>query len=294
MEAPQAGQEANGQCNDQPLPPKGRAVSNNLPVGNGTCTPFGAFGRLRKVCPISGARPHSATGESLLRTTSGQHIREDAVSRTAAQRPFSAAPSSYSRISRYMPNMQLFRKVIKDELWYTTAITFTFVISAVLAYIGVNIGNNIPVVGWVGLTWAIMSVLAMHSFDRVIARREREALLQQAFMESSLQRRFGRSHQGISTARRGSHSTSDFEILDSPFLDSWRVDRSPNNSAHSESRGSKSPASSLSSFNNLSITVPVCIPSPIAVPESARAPYTPWTPLIQDDYSIRSVSLSAK
>ncbi|SJL06027.1 uncharacterized protein ARMOST_09363 [Armillaria ostoyae] len=58
----------------------------------------------------------------------------------------SPAPSSYSRLSRYMPRMELFREVMKDEarcfLCFTTVITSVCVVAAVLAVISCNFAHG--------------------------------------------------------------------------------------------------------------------------------------------------------
>ncbi|KDR85136.1 hypothetical protein GALMADRAFT_233779 [Galerina marginata CBS 339.88] len=89
----------------------------------------------------------------------------------------SLAPSSMSRFSRLIPRMELFQEVMKDELLYTTFITSTCVVVAVLAIIGVNFKNGLSVTGWIALNWGIISLLAIHSFGRVVHRHERDALL---------------------------------------------------------------------------------------------------------------------
>jgi len=90
----------------------------------------------------------------------------------------SLAPSSMSRFSRLVPRMELFQEVMRDELLYTTFITSTCVVVAVLAMIGVNFQNGLSVTGWIVLNWGIISLLAIHSFGRVVHRHERDALLQ--------------------------------------------------------------------------------------------------------------------
>jgi len=74
--------------------------------------------------------------------------------------------------------MELFHKVMKDELCYTTTITVTTVILAFLLVCGVNFKNSLDMTGWVAANWAIISVLVIHSFGRVIRRHETEALVQ--------------------------------------------------------------------------------------------------------------------
>ncbi|KAK7064394.1 hypothetical protein R3P38DRAFT_2824256 [Favolaschia claudopus] len=81
-------------------------------------------------------------------------------------------------LSRLIPRMELFHRVMKDELCYTTTITVTTFILAVLLVLGVNFQNNLDMTGWVSANWAIISVLVIHSFGRVIRRHEQEALFQ--------------------------------------------------------------------------------------------------------------------
>ncbi|KAF9475613.1 hypothetical protein BDN70DRAFT_883492 [Pholiota conissans] len=95
----------------------------------------------------------------------------------AQARPNSLASSSTSKLSRLVPRMELFQQVMKDELLYTTFITFNCVIVAVLVMVGVNVKNGLSVTGWIALNWCIISLLAIHSFGRVVRRHERDALL---------------------------------------------------------------------------------------------------------------------
>ncbi|KAJ7492822.1 hypothetical protein FB451DRAFT_1219666 [Mycena latifolia] len=84
-------------------------------------------------------------------------------------------PSSFSRL---IPRMELFHKVMKDELCYTTTITVTTVILALLLVFGVSFENSLDMTGWVAANWAIISILVIHSFGRVVRRHEKDALFQ--------------------------------------------------------------------------------------------------------------------
>ncbi|KII93201.1 hypothetical protein PLICRDRAFT_35385 [Plicaturopsis crispa FD-325 SS-3] len=86
------------------------------------------------------------------------------------------SPTSSTRLSRLMPRMVVFREVMRDELCYTTFITACFVVALVLAVIGISMLTGLS--SWIGVTWIIISVFAMHSFSRVIRRHEHDALLQ--------------------------------------------------------------------------------------------------------------------
>jgi len=81
-------------------------------------------------------------------------------------------------LSRLIPRMELFHKVMKDELCYTTTITVTTVILALFLVFGVNFENGLDMIGWVAANWAIISILVIHSFGRVIHRHEKDALFQ--------------------------------------------------------------------------------------------------------------------
>ncbi|KAK0465429.1 uncharacterized protein EV420DRAFT_1514318 [Desarmillaria tabescens] len=90
----------------------------------------------------------------------------------------SPVPSSYSRLSRYMPRMELFREVMKDELCYTTVITAVCVVAAVLAVISTNVVNDPTMIVCIPISWAVISLLTIHSFGRVVRRHEKDALIQ--------------------------------------------------------------------------------------------------------------------
>ncbi|KAJ6604449.1 hypothetical protein DFH09DRAFT_1122731 [Mycena vulgaris] len=89
--------------------------------------------------------------------------------------PYHTPPSSFSRL---IPRMELFHKVMKDELCYTTTITVTTVILALFLVFGVSFENGLDMTGWVAANWAIISVLVIHSFGRVVRRHEKDALFQ--------------------------------------------------------------------------------------------------------------------
>ncbi|KAJ7225722.1 hypothetical protein GGX14DRAFT_489964 [Mycena pura] len=81
-------------------------------------------------------------------------------------------------ILRFIPRMELFHEVMKDELCYTTTITVTTVILALLLVLGVNFENGLEMTDWVAANEAIISFLVIHSFGRVVRRHERDALFQ--------------------------------------------------------------------------------------------------------------------
>ncbi|KAF8605028.1 hypothetical protein BDV93DRAFT_71247 [Ceratobasidium sp. AG-I] len=79
----------------------------------------------------------------------------------------------------WMPKMMLLRAVMKDELLYTAMIALSCVVSAVgLVLGGGRSGTMLGASAWLEINWAVVSVLVMRSFYHVIARQERDAVLQ--------------------------------------------------------------------------------------------------------------------
>ncbi|KAF9240911.1 hypothetical protein BU15DRAFT_17163, partial [Melanogaster broomeanus] len=94
------------------------------------------------------------------------------------KRPTSPS-SSMSRLTRYMPNTALFREVMRDESFYTAAITAFTVVSAAMTLIGVRTKTAIDSDIWIAFDWGLISLLVIHSFGRVIRRHENESLVHQ-------------------------------------------------------------------------------------------------------------------
>ncbi|KAF7320250.1 hypothetical protein MKEN_00809600 [Mycena kentingensis (nom. inval.)] len=107
-------------------------------------------------------------------------IMEEPLVENETPRPRSR-PSS---ILRLIPRMELFHTAMKDELLYTTTIMVTTVVLAVLVVLGVNIENRLDLPSWLSVNEAIISVLIIHSFGRVVQRHEREALLHHSLQHS--------------------------------------------------------------------------------------------------------------
>ncbi|KAL4243540.1 hypothetical protein ABKN59_001109 [Abortiporus biennis] len=87
-------------------------------------------------------------------------------------------PSALSRVSRYVPRMQLFKQVFQHELMYTTLLTILFLVIAVIMLVGVSSRFILGPDGWIGVNWMIVSFFTMQSFSRVVRRHDREAILQ--------------------------------------------------------------------------------------------------------------------
>ncbi|TCD66368.1 hypothetical protein EIP91_001417 [Steccherinum ochraceum] len=86
--------------------------------------------------------------------------------------------SVVSRISKYMPRMALFKKLVQDELLHTALITVLLLATAVLMLVGTTCRVILEPPVWIAFNWAIAAILTMHSFERVIRRHEQEAILQ--------------------------------------------------------------------------------------------------------------------
>ncbi|KAG7099354.1 hypothetical protein E1B28_001210 [Marasmius oreades] len=220
------------------------------------------FSRLRKAFSgfVYKGRPTSATSERLLSNTYP----------TNGATRLSLMPSLSSRISRYVPRMQLLHNVMKDELCYTLAITLTYVVSTVLVVIGINFQSSLPIVGWIGLNWVIMSVLAMHSFGRVIRRRETETSIQRVLFEGGWHNNGSIGHLHIRRARESDTSCLEAHYRDNTERQSFG--RTSKDSSVMESN--MSPATPVDTFD---FPIPLNISSPIAVPPLARKPYTSFT-----------------
>ncbi|KAJ3990575.1 hypothetical protein F5890DRAFT_27562 [Lentinula detonsa] len=216
--------------------------------------------------PSSRLRPRralQAEDENSLRPLSGPAV--------------SLAPSTFSRISHYMP--RLFRTVMKDELCYTTMITVCCAILAVIAVVGVTSEGLLWFMDWACLYWAFTSILATHSLGRAVSRHERESMLQAAALHTrrwenerdrttSADRNFPSSNRIRRTANGASNADSE-----NPFDDARALTSSYNDSMTS------SPSDTPSSPQSLSLTSsPPLYPSPtLQFPTSGRT--TPLVPL---------------
>ncbi|CDO72353.1 hypothetical protein BN946_scf184977.g50 [Trametes cinnabarina] len=95
------------------------------------------------------------------------------------ERPSSPPPPSVmERIIRYVPRAEMFRKMLRNELFYTALLTAFLLVIGIVMWVGITrhilIGPN----GWIMLDWVMVSLCTMHSFSRVAHRHEREAWLQ--------------------------------------------------------------------------------------------------------------------
>ncbi|KAJ7900131.1 hypothetical protein B0H14DRAFT_1550618 [Mycena olivaceomarginata] len=139
-----------------------------------------------------------------------------------------------------MPRMELFHRVMKDELCYTTTITVTTVILALLLVFGVNFENGLDMIGWVSANWAIISVLVIHSFGRVIHRHEKDALFQHP---SAWWHERDINHRSPYSRRAFPGSQLRIRMPEDPFSDARAIRESMNswNSEFADSPSSPSP-----------------------------------------------------
>ncbi|KAJ8494904.1 hypothetical protein ONZ51_g2008 [Trametes cubensis] len=87
-------------------------------------------------------------------------------------------PSVMERIIRYVPRADLFRKMLKNELLYTTLLTAILLVIAIVMWVGITRHLLLGANTWIMIDWVIISLCTMHSFSRVAHRHEREAWLQ--------------------------------------------------------------------------------------------------------------------
>ncbi|KAG8763867.1 hypothetical protein FRC11_010492 [Ceratobasidium sp. 423] len=120
------------------------------------------------------SRTGLATGIESARTGSGARSRGKISRGTRSI----TEGQTFSGIMR-MPKMILLRAVMKDELLYTAMIALTCVISTIGLVLGAA-QNNLIFCGamWLEINWAVVSLLVMRSYAQVIARQERDAVLQ--------------------------------------------------------------------------------------------------------------------
>ncbi|KAG6832468.1 hypothetical protein H0H92_001514 [Tricholoma furcatifolium] len=152
------------------------------PFQNARSKLINVIGRSQNRFPSSTKYPHEKINQSKSLPSKASPV----------PRGISPAPTTGSRLGKFVPSIHLFQKVVKDELLYTTFITATCVVAAVFAAIGLNFKNGLTVTGWIALncevshpSFEVMSTnraentQAIHSFGRVVRRHERDALLRQ-------------------------------------------------------------------------------------------------------------------
>ncbi|KAF7306738.1 hypothetical protein MIND_00465500 [Mycena indigotica] len=219
---------------------------------------FWLFGRgsTRNFSALDVASP---TADAMSNKEQAANPRKSGFSRHDISDPIMEQPlvdsgrSTVSRgtsIFRFIPTMGLFHQVMKDELLYTTAITVTTFILALLVVLASKFPNCLDLSGWLSLNEVVISVLVIHSCGRVVRRNEKEALLQHP---SS----WWPDHRSP-YARRGPFVTSPLRpgVPEDPFSDASAI-RDSTSSWNSEfSRSPSSPTPAMSRDRRSSLPLP--------------------------------------
>ncbi|CUA77491.1 hypothetical protein RSOLAG22IIIB_02506 [Rhizoctonia solani] len=155
---------------DQPIPHPNRGTFRSLSEKQH----MGANANHTAELTLVDSRTGLATGVESARTGSGARSRgkPSQATRGIMER------QTFSGIMR-MPKMILLRAVMKDELLYTAMIALTCVLSTIGLVLGAA-QSNLLFGGamWLEINWAVVSLLVMRSYAQVIARQERDAVLQ--------------------------------------------------------------------------------------------------------------------
>ncbi|KAG9048305.1 hypothetical protein FS837_000304 [Tulasnella sp. UAMH 9824] len=132
------------------------------------------------------------------------------------------AASLESGWSKRLPNM--LRSVIRNELFYTTAVTFSCVVSAIIVSSAARSNLLFDPLVWLQINWAVTSWLVMRSYDQVIQRHEREKILQEPFINGNAavadvtRQGFWRDHQSVSSTLSSRSSWRNGHSLDEDRL----------------------------------------------------------------------------
>lgn len=92
-------------------------------------------------------------------------------------RPMSRSLGSLRSWIMHFSRLEL-RKMLRNELLYTTLLAVLFLTVALLMLIGAHKQILLGVEGWIILDWIFVTLFTMHSFERVVHRHELEAVLQ--------------------------------------------------------------------------------------------------------------------
>ncbi|KAG9128312.1 hypothetical protein FRC07_001247 [Ceratobasidium sp. 392] len=165
------------------VPPRKSSVHADEPIPHPDRGSFGSLSAKQRaeVEEVAAQMPELTLVDSRTGLASGvESARSTARSRGKSLK-LSSRSSDSQRLSGVirMPKMMLLRAVMKDELFYTAMITLSCIVSTIGLVLGA--ANSRALFGssiWLEINWAIVSVLVMRSFAQVIARQERDAVLQ--------------------------------------------------------------------------------------------------------------------
>ncbi|QRV90923.1 hypothetical protein RhiJN_18941 [Ceratobasidium sp. AG-Ba] len=166
-----------------PVAPRKSSIHGEEPIPHPDRSSFGNLNEKQRAEAVEVAQqmPELALVDSRTGLSTGvESARSNARSRGRSFKlsPRSSETQRFSRVMR-MPKMMLLRAVMKDELFYTAMITLSCVVSTIGLVLGA--GNRKVIFDcsiWLEINWAVVSVLVMRSFAQVIARQERDAVLQ--------------------------------------------------------------------------------------------------------------------
>ncbi|TDL28409.1 hypothetical protein BD410DRAFT_824164 [Rickenella mellea] len=161
-------------------------------------------------CSLSTPQPLRTPGRSVRfhGMDSASSSTEDGV--VDRGRSTSPAPSTSSRLNRLNFRMPQFREALKNELAHTALVTIVTVLVTILSLLG-TVDGSLTLVSslCIVINWAVLSILVIQNFGRVVARHERDAILQHPFASDPV--RFGQGKSRAFVHRgRGAWSPTGF------------------------------------------------------------------------------------
>lgn len=153
--------------------PRKSSIHSDEPIPHPDRAAFGESAtRQMPELTVIDSRTGLATGVESTRSRARSRGKPAKLTQSLAQR---------NRLSGMVriPKMMLLRAVMKDELLYTSMIALSCLVSTIGLVIGAA-QNKVIFSGpiWLEINWAVVSILIMRSFHHVIARQERDAVLQ--------------------------------------------------------------------------------------------------------------------
>ncbi|KAG8744681.1 hypothetical protein FRC10_009595 [Ceratobasidium sp. 414] len=161
--------------------PRKSSIHGNEPIPHPDRGTFGSLSAKQRaeMEEVAAQMPELALVDSRTGLATGvESARSSARSRGRSLKLGSKSSESQRGVMR-MPKMMLLRAVMKDELFYTAMITLSCIVSTIGLVLGAANKRVLFSSGvWLEINWGVVSVLVMRSFAQVIARQERDAVLQ--------------------------------------------------------------------------------------------------------------------
>ncbi|KAG9095563.1 hypothetical protein FS749_010218 [Ceratobasidium sp. UAMH 11750] len=161
--------------------PRKSSIHSDEPIPHPDRDKFGSLsaGQRAEGEEVAAQMPELALVDSRTGLANGvESFRSSTRSRGRSPK-LSSKSSDNQRGKMRMPKMMLLRAVMKDELFYTAMITLSCVVSTIGLVIGAANRRVLFSGGvWLEINWGVVSVLVIRSFAQVIARQERDAVLQ--------------------------------------------------------------------------------------------------------------------